>query len=304
MTKDSQKRVILLLGTFLLLFLSSCSWLRREQVKKGQAQKEEAQKEQVQRQTDYVNKQAEMEIEAGRFQRAVDVCKGSYQTYPQDPIVRSGYIKTLESIKSKGDQAFERNDFKLAEKIYDVLARNWVYFSGFSQSLSFRKEFLEKKIKTSRCLLTEEQVSSYLKAGDFRKAIDICKEMYKKYPRDPTVQSGYIRTLESIKTKGDRAFEGRDFALAGCVYEIVLRNVSSVNDLNGSFSFSREGLAAKIRNCKKILFERGLEQYRSGNLNQAIALWKSILIFDPENDEIKKAVDMATVQVKNLQNAK
>ena len=294
MTKGLQKRIILSSGIFLLLFLSSCGWLNKEQVQKAQ----------VQKQTDYVDKQAQIEIEAGKFQKAIDLCKEIYKKYPQDPSVRSDYIKTLESIKSRGDQAFERNDFKLAENIYEVLARNWVHFSDFGQSLSFRKNFLEKKIKTSRCLFAEEQVSSHLKAGEFRKAIDLCKEIYKKYPQDPTVRSGYIRTLESIKNGGDRAFEESDFALAGCAYEIVLRNVSSVSHLNGSFSFSTEGLAAGIRNCKKILFENGLEQYRSGNLNQAISLWKSILVFDPENREIKKAVDMATLQFSNLQKAK
>jgi tetratricopeptide (TPR) repeat protein len=299
MRKDSQEKIILSLGFFLLLFLSSCSWLKKEQV-----QKEQLQEEQIQKHAGDVDKQAQMEIETGKFQGAIDLYRETYQTHPQDPKVRNGYIKTLESMKRKGDQAFEKNDFKLAEKIYETLMRNWVHFSDFSPSLSFRKEFLEKKIKMSRCSLTEEQVSSYLEAGEFRKAIDICKEMYKRYPQDPTVRSGYIRTLEAIKTRGDRAFEERDFVRAGCVYEIVLRNVSSVSPLNGSFSFSKEGLIAKIRSCKKILFENGLKQYRSGNLNQAIALWKSILIFDPENEEIKKAVDMATVQVKNLQNAK
>ena len=245
-----------------------------------------------------------MEVEAGKFQRAIYICKEVYQKYPQDPSVRSGYIKTLESIKSSGDRAFERRDLKLAGNIYEILVRNWVYFADFSQSLSFKKNFLEKKIKTSRCLFTEEQTSSHLDAGEFRKAIDICKEIYQKYPQDPTVRTGYIKTVESVKSNGDRAFEKRDFALAGRIYEIVLRNVSSVSHLNGSFSFSREGLTARIRDCMKILFEKGLEQYRSGNLNQAISLWKSILVFDPENQEIRKAVDMASLQFRNLQKAK
>jgi len=299
MTKDSQKRVILCLGILLLLFLSSCNWLQKAGV-----QKEQVQKEHDQKQTDDVDKRAQMELEAGKFQRAIDLCKETHQKYPQDPRVRSGYIKTLESIKSKGDQAFERNDFKLAENIYEVLATNWVHFSDFSQSLSFRKNFLEKKIKTSRCLLTEEQVSSHLKAGEFRKAIDLCKEIYQKYPQDPTVRGGYIKTLESIKSGGDRTFARSDFALAGSVYGMLLKNLSSVSHLNGSFSFTRESLDAKIRDCKKILFDNGLKQYRRGNLNQAISLWKSILAFDPEDQEIKKVVDMASLQVKNLQKAK
>ena len=309
MTKDLQKRVFLCLGMFLFLLLSSCGWLKKEQLHKEQGGKQEIQEQQVpkqhvQKQTDDVYEYARKEIEVGNFQNAINLYKEVYQKWPQGPNVRSGYIRTLESIKSGGDQAFEKNDFKLAERNYEVLLRNWDHFSDLSQFLSFRKTFLEKKIKTIRCLFTEEQVSSQLKAGDFRKAVDLCKEVYKKYPQDPTVRNGYIRTLESIKTNGDRAFEERDFALAGSVYEIVLRNISSVSHLNGSLSFGKEGLTAKISNCRKVLFENGLKQYRSGNLNQAILLWKSILTFDPDNREIKKAVNMATLQLENLQNTK
>jgi tetratricopeptide (TPR) repeat protein len=289
MTKNLQKKGILFLVIFLFLFLSSCSGLKKEQ---------------IQRQTGHEAKQAQLELEAGDFQKAIDIYKEIYQKYPQDPTIRSSYIKTLESIKNSGDRAFERNNYELAGNIYEILAKNWFHFADFSQFLSFNKNFLEKKIKTSRCLFIEEQVSSYLKAGKFQRAIDICKEIYPKYPQDSTVRSIYIKTLESIKSSGDRAFERSDFSLAGCVYEILLKNFSSVSHLNGSFSFNREGLTEKIRNCKKILFENGLEQYRSGNLKQAISLWKSILAFDPENQEIKKVVDMATLQFKNLQKAK
>jgi len=189
MTKDLQKKVILSLGIFLFLFLSSCGGLKREQ---------------IQRQMDHATRRAQMELEAGESQKAIDIYKDIYQKYPQDPMVRSGYIKTLESIKSRGDLAFKRNNF----------------------------------------------------------------------------------------------------ALAGCIYGILLKNFSYVTHLSHSFSFNREVLTAKIERCKKILFENGLEQYRSYNLNQAISIWKSILVFDPENQEIKKAVDIAILQSKNLEKAK
>ncbi len=153
MTKDLQKKVILSLGIFLFLFLSSCGGLKREQ---------------IQRQMDHATRQAQMELEAGKFQRAIDICKEIYPKYPQDPTVRSIYIKTLESSKSSGDLALKRNNFEMAGNIYEILAKNWFHFSDFSQFLSFNKNFLEKKIKTSRCLFIEEQVSSYVKAGKFQ----------------------------------------------------------------------------------------------------------------------------------------
>lgn len=289
MTKDLQRKTVLCLWIFSFLFLSSCGWSKREQ---------------IQRQMDHATGQAQMEIEAGKFQRAIDICKEIHQIYPQDPAVRSGYIRTLESIKVSGDRAFERNDFEMAGNIYEILAKNWSHFADLSLSLSFKRSFLEKKAQTSRCLFFEEQVSSYLKAGEFQRAIDICIEIHQKYPRDLTIRSGYIRTLESIKSNGDRAFERGDFALAGWVYEIVVKHVSSATHLNGSSSFDTKGITARIKICKKNLFENGLEQYRSGNLDQAISIWKSILAFDPENQEIKKVVDMATLQLRNLQKTK
>jgi len=289
MMKDLQKKGILFLGIFLFLFLSSCSVLKKEQ---------------IQGQTGHEAKQAQLKLEAGDFQKAIDIYKEIYQKYPQDPKVRSSYIKTLESIKKSGDRAFERNNFELAGKIYEILAKNWSHFLDLSQSLSFNKNFLGIKIITCKRFLNEKLAVSYLEVGDFQNTIDIYKEIYQKYPQDPKVRSDYIKILESIKDRADRAFERSDFALAGCVYQILLNNFPSVNHLSQSFSFNREALTAKIKSLTKFLFENGLEQYRSGNLNQAISTWESILAFDPENQEIKKAVDIAILQSKNLKKVK
>jgi tetratricopeptide (TPR) repeat protein len=289
MTKDLQRKAALCLWIFLFLSLASCGSLR----------KEHAQREIVD-----VDRQAQLNIKAGEFQKAILLYRETYQKYPGDLTIRSSYIRVLVSIKSSGDRAFEKNNFEMAGNIYEILAKNWPHFEDLSPSLPFKRSSLENKVKTSRYLFTEEQVSSYLKGGEFQRAIDISKEIHQKYPRDLTIRSSYIRTLESIQSTGDRAFERGDFALAGCVYEILLKHASSATRINGSFSFDRKGLIAKIKTCKKTLFENGLEQYRSGNLNQAISIWKGILVFDPGNQEIKRAVDMATLQLKNLQEIK
>jgi hypothetical protein len=55
-----------------------------------------------------------------------------------------------------------------------------------------------------------------------------------------------------------------------------------------------------MKTCQKSLFESGLERYRSGDLNDAISIWKNILVFDPDHRETKKALDMAMLQLKNL----
>jgi outer membrane protein assembly factor BamD (BamD/ComL family) len=174
----------------------------------------------------------------------------------------------------------------------------WIFLFLFLSSCGWpKKEQIQRQMDH-----TSGQAQMEVEAGRFQRAIDICEEIHQKYPRDPTIRSGYIRTLESIKSSGDRAFEKNDFEMAGWIYQLLLKHVFPVTQLNDSFD--REGLAARIEYCKKILFENGLEQYRSGNLGQAISIWKTILTFDPENQEIKRVVDMATLQLKNLQEIK
>jgi outer membrane protein assembly factor BamD (BamD/ComL family) len=146
-----------------------------------------------------------------------------------------------------------------------------------------------------------QQAQTNLNGGDFRGAIDAYKEIYQKYSNDPVLQGEYIRTLESIKKSADRAFGKGDFPQAGRAYEILLRNYSSQKEFHPFLSYNREILGRKLEACKKVLFERALRQYRYGNLNQAISVWKSILTFDPENQEIKRIVDIATVQIENLE---
>jgi len=79
MTKEVQRKLLLFLGIFLSLSLSSCARLAREQTP---------------RQMGDAAMQAQLELEAGKFQKAIDIQKEIYQKYPQDPRVRSGYIKT------------------------------------------------------------------------------------------------------------------------------------------------------------------------------------------------------------------
>jgi len=59
-----------------------------------------------------------------------------------------------------------------------------------------------------------------------------------------------------------------------------------------------------IETCRKILFEDGLDHYRSGNLSQAISIWRDILTFDPENLEVKNATDKAVLQSGNMKKIK
>jgi outer membrane protein assembly factor BamD (BamD/ComL family) len=52
------------------------------------------------------------------------------------------------------------------------------------------------------------------------------------------------------------------------------------------------------------LSQQALDEYRKGNLASAISIWKSILAFDPDNPAVVKAINTATIQLKNLEQIK
>jgi hypothetical protein len=91
-----------------------------------------------------------------------------------------------------------------------------------------------------------------------------------------------------------------DYALAGRIHALLLRNYASFEKFRPGVGFSRADLTKAIGVCRVKLTNSGLTEYRKGNLAKAIAVWESLLAFDPENTEVKKAVDTAKVQLQEI----
>ncbi len=147
---------------------------------------------------------------------------------------------------------------------------------------------------------TLNQTKKYLATGDYQKTVDIYIAIHNKYPEDQTLLGHYVTTIEEIKINADIAYKDEDFVLAGKNYNVLLNNYSHFKGFAYLLSFDKKYLEASITECSKFLTNKGLEQYRKGNIVNAISIWKYILEFDPSNVEIKKAIDTASTQLKNL----
>ena len=140
--------------------------------------------------------------------------------------------------------------------------------------------------------------------GNYSRAIDVYKLSFAKYPENQKLLSNYLRTLENIKRVADRAFEKKDYNLAGKTYYTLLRNYSYFKDLAQVLSFDSEFLNARVTECRTCVSREGLEQYRKRNFRKAISIWKNLLAFDPNNIYIRNAVDTATIQLRTLEGKK
>lgn len=148
---------------------------------------------------------------------------------------------------------------------------------------------------------TTTSAKQHVAAGEYQNAIDDFGAEYRSHPQDQVLVKEYVKSLEDIKAAADKAFGERNFASAGKTYNILLKNYSYFTGFAQMLSFDRADLNPKLSQCKKSLSTQGFQEYRKGNLGEAIALWQNLLSIDPANADIKAALRTATLQQKNLQ---
>jgi tetratricopeptide (TPR) repeat protein len=141
----------------------------------------------------------------------------------------------------------------------------------------------------------------HMDAGEYQKAIDVYNVEYQKHPNDLSLAREYVKSIENIASAADKALDKEDVASAGRNYDILLKNYAHFKGFDKELSFNSIYLNEKLCYCKKAIFKQGFKEYRKGNLSEAIALWQDLLIIDPQNTDIKKALRTARLQQKNLQ---
>jgi tetratricopeptide (TPR) repeat protein len=245
--------------------------------------------------------QAQRRLAVGDFQGAMDSYAAIAESYPGDKSVLREYARAIEKIKAQADRWFEEKDFAAAEKTYSLLLANFLRFTGFEKSLPFEPEFLRQRVLECQEHLSERRARKSLAEGDYLKALDGFKVLPLEVLRHPALSAGLRRIMEEIKGSADKALARKDFVAAGKAYAVLGQGYPLAQQVGLSLSFSRNDPDEGMKKCRTQLTREGLDQYRKGNLKEAIAIWQGLLQFDPDNAEIRKAVDTATGQLKKLQ---
>jgi tetratricopeptide (TPR) repeat protein len=168
--------------------------------------------------------------------------------------------------------------------------------------LTFPSCMPQKKAEYAELARTASE--RYIVQGDFKKALDLSAADCRNNPMDQRLLANYRQTIEDVRYAADEAFGREDFALSGRAYYELLKYYPQYQKLNWKLSFDKEFLHTRLKDCGSHLSQRALAEYRKGDLAEAISLWKSILAFDPQNAGIKKAINTATIQLKNLKQNK
>ena len=168
------------------------------------------------------------------------------------------------------------------------------------RGLSFGRGALSRRILECQENLSERRARQALAEGDYLRALDGFKSLPPEALRNPTQSAGLRRIMEETKELAAKAVARKDFVAAGKGYAVLWREHPLAQQAGIPLSFSRNEMEEGLKKCRLQLTRDGLDLYRQGKLKEAIAIWQSLLEFDPYNTEVRKAVDTATEQLKRI----
>ena len=143
-----------------------------------------------------------------------------------------------------------------------------------------------------------------IEAGEYQKALEEYGVRYRKHPGDQALIKAYSKSVEEVRSAADKACDDKEYATAGRIYDLLLKRYAQFKNFAHMLTFNKAYLEQKLSLCKKSLSVMGFQEYRKGNLNEAITMWRGLLMIDPHNEDIRKAMNTATEQQKNLQTKK
>lgn len=236
----------------------------------------------------------------GEFQEAIASFAETVEQYPDDGSVLSEYREMIEKIKAGADRSFDSGDYDGAESVYRILAENFSLFAALEGTLSFGPPLLSRRILECQASLSERRARKSLAARDYPRTLDSFRSLPPDVLQESRVSAGLGRMMEELKRSADRALARKDFRAAGKAYA-ALRDGLPLSDQAGlALGFLKSIVEKGLETCRAQLTKDGLDRYRKGQLKEAISVWQGLLEFDPDNAEIRKAVDTASEQLKKL----
>jgi tetratricopeptide (TPR) repeat protein len=237
---------------------------------------------------------------SGQLQLAIDGYNQMLKDYPYEAQVVDNFIRTVENIKTAAENAYKAKNYSHALEVYALLLDNFPNFWSFRNSLSFDQESLKLKQRGCRINICETEVNHEIRTGDYMQALKSYRPLFHEYHNDRSLNQSFSKTVYLIYNKEEKAFNSTDLAAAGYINYALLENYDLIERFIRSLPFSKKSLDEGKKMCRDSLMKMGLDCYRKGDLPGAISNWKGILKFDPENVEIRKAIDNCEEQLKKI----
>ncbi len=143
-------------------------------------------------------------------------------------------------------------------------------------------------------------VELMIQKEEYLSALKLIRKERKREKKEDMYSHEYVRALNGLLYRGKLLYFKKEFERGARTFREVLTYYPGEPGEVKMVSESSGNVRKLVDEGSENLMEEGLGEYRNGNLGYAIKIWKKILIFNPGYKEAKKAIDTATIQLKNL----
>ncbi len=245
--------------------------------------------------------QADRFVTPGDFAGALDPILEARRTKPKDRALAARCVRTVESIKQAADRAVAAKDYDMAQAAFRVLKKSYDAFQDLASQLTFSKADIEAGLKYASIYSADARYLKALETVDYPRALEVYRVLLSEYPSDAVVRGKCAAAAREVWNAGNKALRAKDYARAGATHALLLRSYASFERLGPELGFTRADLAKTVADCRNKLTTTGLAEYRKGNAAKAVAIWQSLLAFDPDNAEVKKALETAKIQMREAE---
>lgn len=139
-----------------------------------------------------------------------------------------------------------------------------------------------------------------LQEGANERALELFSAALKEKPVYPEASRGFDEALVALKRQGDAANAQGRAEEAGKRWMVTLRHINHTASKGRTYPFTRAEVQGQVDRLTAAQMEKGLLLYRKGDIPAAIAAWKTILAYDPDNEEAARSIRTASTQLENL----
>jgi tetratricopeptide (TPR) repeat protein len=139
-----------------------------------------------------------------------------------------------------------------------------------------------------------------LQEGGHQRALELFAAAMKEKPAFPEASRSFDEALVAVKKGGDAVNAQGKPEEAGRRWMAVLRQFQHPAAKGKTYAFTRAEVQGQVDRLTAAQMEKGLLLYRKGEIPAAIACWKTILAYDPENEEAARSIRTASTQLENL----
>ncbi len=136
--------------------------------------------------------------------------------------------------------------------------------------------------------------------GEYERALELFSAAWKEKPDLPGFSQEFDEALLGLKKNGDAARAQGKPEDAGKHWMGTLRYINHPAAKGKPYPFTRGEVQGEVDRLTAGQMEKGLLHYRKGDIPAAIAAWKVILAYDPENAEAARSIRTASTQLENL----